>query len=86
MKIIGDLILEEDYFIEEDLIVEGNIICKNKAWDIKAWDIEAWDIKARDIDFWAVCYARESFKCKSCKGRREHNKFFCLDKEIEILQ
>jgi len=55
-----------------------------EAWDIKARDIEAWDIKAWDISFWGVAFAYISFKCKSIVGRRKNNKYFCLDKEVEI--
>lgn len=53
-----------------------------KAGSIRAGDIKALDIEAGDISFWAVCFARMSFICKSVKGRRENNKFFCLDSEI----
>ena len=79
MKHQGDLILKEDLILDEDLIVEGNIICEDGLWNIKAENIEA-----LDINYWAVCYARNSFKCKSIKGRRKNCKHFCLDNEIQI--
>ena len=55
------------------------------AWDINAWDIDARDINAWDIEFVAFAIARQSFKCKSWKGRRENHLAKCLDKEIEIV-
>ena len=100
MKIIkGNLILKENTIFNEDLKVEGNIICEGGLWNIEAGNIKAGNIKARnieagnieagnikawDIEYWAVCYARMSFKCKSVKGRRKKSKHFCLDKEIEL--
>ena len=54
------------------------------AGDIDAWNINAGDIDAGDISFWAVCFAYNSFKCKSIAGRRDNAKYFCLDKEVEI--
>jgi len=61
------------------------------AWDINAWDIDAWDIlagniNARNINYWAICIARNSFKCKSVKGRRENSIHKCLDQEIEFIK
>ena len=46
----GNLILKENYKIEDDLKVEGNIICEGGKWNIKCWDIDCWDINCRNID------------------------------------
>ena len=59
----------------------GNI----KAGNIKAGNINAGDINAGDISFYAVCWSYFSLKCKSIVGRREKSKYFCLDKEVEII-
>ena len=58
-EIEGDLILKENYSIDDNLIVHGNIICEGGLWninagDIKAWNIEAGDINAIDIDAWNI--------------------------------
>ena len=91
MKIIkGDLILIEDYEIDDDLKVEGNIYGKDgiryniNARNIDAGDINAGDINARNIIYYAVCFAYNNFKCKSIKGRRDNCKHFVLDGEIII--
>ena len=54
MKHKGYLMLTEDLILDEHLIVEGNIICKEGLWNIEArnieaWNIEAWNIEAGDI-------------------------------------
>ena len=80
MKTIkGDLILTEDYKIEEDLKVEGNIICKGGVWNINAWDIDAWNINARNID--AVDINAEDINARNinawdiiCEKRIKNNK------------
>ncbi len=93
----GDLILEEDFKTEKNLIVKGNILGKNEerwninarninARDINAWDINAWDINAGDISYYAVCFAYNSIKCKSIQGRRDNSKHFVLDGKIEIKE
>ena len=71
-------------------IIGGDIIaCNIKAGciiasDISARDINANNIKCFDIDYYAVCFAYESIKCKSIKGHRENAKHFVLDGEVEI--
>ena len=55
------------------------------AYDIIADDINAYDIKANNIIYFAVCFAYESIKCKSIKGRRENAEHFVLDGKIEIV-
>ena len=78
----------------------GNIKALNikalniNAWDINASDIDALGINARDINacninakdifFYAVCFARKTFVCKSIKGQRDNNKYFCLDSDVVI--
>jgi hypothetical protein len=101
VKVIkGDLILTEDTFFNENVIVKGNIYGKDgkiygisannlSAWDISAnnisaWDISAYDISAKGIDYYAVCWAYKNIKCKSIKGRRGNSKHFVLDGEIII--
>ena len=59
------------------------------AWDIDASDIDALginacNINAKDIFFYAVCFARKTFVCKSIKGQRDNNKYFCLDSDVVI--
>lgn len=56
------------------------------AGDINARNINANNIDAGDIKYWAVCIARNSFKCKSVKGRRENSIHKCLDQEIEFIK
>jgi hypothetical protein len=56
------------------------------ACDINAWDINANDIKANDIDYYSICIARDSFKCKSVNGYRKNSIHKCLDKEIEYIK
>ena len=75
-----DVKFECSFSINASLKIEGDIY----AGDIDAGDIDAWDIDAGDISFWAVCFAYNSFKCKSIAGRRDNAKYFCLDKEVEI--
>ena len=55
-----------------------------KADYISSRDINANNIKCFDIDYYAVCFAYESIKCKSIKGHRENAKHFVLDGEVEI--
>ena len=92
LTIQGDVRFEFHLKMKASLIIEaGNI----EAWNIEAWNIEAWnieardikarDIKARDISFYGVCWSYFSFKCKSIVSRRNNSKYFCLDKEVEIL-
>ena len=50
MKHKGYLMLTEDLILDEHLIVEGNIICKEGLWNIEARNIEAWNIEARNIE------------------------------------
>ena len=52
--------------------------------DIKALNITARNINVRNITYHAVCFAYQSFRCTSIKGKRENAKHFCLDKEIEF--
>ena len=54
------------------------------ALNINAFDINASDINALDISFYAVCFAYTALVCKSIVGRRENNKYFCLDSEVII--
>ena len=55
MKTIkGDLILKENTIIDDDLKVEGNIICEGGLWnltckDLTCWDLNCWDLKCRDL-------------------------------------
>ena len=52
--------------------------------NINARDINACNINAKDIFFYAVCFARKTFVCKSIKGQRDNNKYFCLDSDVVI--
>ena len=54
------------------------------ACNINARDINACNINAKDIFFYAVCFARKTFVCKSIKGQRDNNKYFCLDSDVVI--
>ena len=68
----------------------GNIVAYNiKAGDIitgdiSAYNIEAGDISANNISYHAVCFAYDSIKCKSIKGRRKNSKHFVLDGKLEV--
>ena len=52
--------------------------------DISACNIEAGDISANNISYWAVCFAYDSIKCKSIKGKRKKSKHFVLDGKLEV--
>jgi len=56
------------------------------ARDVDAWDIYVGKINARNINFFAFAIARQSFKCKSWKSRRNNYIAKCLDGEIEIIK
>jgi hypothetical protein len=71
-----------------------NINCENiKCWNINCWNINCWNIDCEDINcenidclninYYAICFAYKTFKCKSVKGHRENSRHFCLDSEIE---
>ena len=68
--------------IKADDITARNI----KANDITALDINANDIDAGDIDYYSVCMAKNSFKCKSVNGFRKNSIHKCLDREIEYIK
>ena len=78
----GVLAIEGDVSFECSFSIDARI--EVKAGDIKAWNIKAGNIEAGDISFYAVAFAYFSFKCKSIIGRRDKNKYFCLDNEVEI--
>ena len=97
MKVKGNLVLKKDLKINEDLVVEGNIVCEGGRWNIDARNINARNINARNINclninalnisanhisYYAVCFAYQNIKCKSIKGRRENSKHFVLDGKI----
>ena len=86
IEVIGNIICEEGIWnIKARDIDAWNIKARNiDAWDIKARNIEAENIEAEDISYYAVCYARKSFVCKSIEGKRKNSKHFCLDGELEI--
>ena len=52
--------------------------------DISACNIEAGDISANNISYHAICFAYDSIKCKSIKGRRKNSKHFVLDGKLEV--
>lgn len=57
------------------------------ARDIIAWNIQAANINAMgNISFYAVCYAKSSFRCAKIEGSRKNAKYFCLDNEIEFIK
>ncbi len=64
------------YSFQDDVCFSINI-------DIDA-NINARDINARDIEYYAICVAYSTFKCKSLTGRRENAKAICLDSEIFV--
>jgi hypothetical protein len=79
MKIIkGDLVLKENYYIDDDLKVEGNIICEGGLWnlncgdlkcgDLKCWNLKCGDLNCRDLKCWDLnCL---NLKCwdLNCRG------------------
>ena len=93
MKIIkGDWILKENTIIDDDVKVEGNIICEGGRWNLNCWnlncgdlnceDLNCWNLNCKDLNFYAVAVAYNSFKCKSWKARRNNYIIKCLDGEI----
>jgi len=73
--------------IRADNIKADNIKADDiKADDIKAHNIEADNITAHNIEYYALCIAYESLKCKLISGRRENSFHKCLDQEIEIIK
>ena len=54
------------------------------AHNINACNIEAGDISANNISYHAVCFAYDSIKCKSIKGRYRNAKHFVLDGVLEV--
>ena len=58
--------------------------CNIEAGNISACNIEASDISANNISYHAVCFAYDSIKCKSIKGRRKNSKHFVLDGKLEV--
>ena len=96
------IVLNEDLQITFDCKIPCSIeACNINAFNINAYDIEAYDIKAdnikadnieadnitaHNIEYYALCIAYESLKCKLISGRRENSFHKCLDKEIEIIK
>ena len=71
--------------INANNIKAGDIITGNiSACNISACNIEAGDISANNISYHAVCFAYDSIKCKSIKGRRKNSKHFVLDGKLEV--
>ena len=63
----------------------NNIKARNiNAIDIDACNINADNISANNISYHAVCFAYDSIKCKSIKGRRKNSKHFVLDGELVV--
>ena len=58
--------------------------CNINAGNISACNIEACNISANNISYHAVCFAYDSIKCKSIKGRRKNSKHFVLDGKLEV--
>ena len=96
------IVLNEDLQITFDCKIPCSIeACNINAFNINAYDIEAYDIKAdnikadnieadnitaHNIEYYALCIAYESLKCKLISGRRENSFHKCLDQEIEIIK
>ena len=76
-----DLIVDFDIDIYARIINCRDINCR----DINCGDLNCWTINCRDISYYAVCFSYNSFVCRSVKGCRKNNKYFCLDSEIRIL-
>ena len=58
--------------------------CNINVGNISACNIEAGNISANNISYHAVCFAYDSIKCKSIKGRRKNSKHFVLDGKLEV--
>ena len=53
MKIIkGDLILKEDTRFDENIEVEGDIICEGGFWNLDCWDLTCNNLTCRNLDCW----------------------------------
>ena len=78
--------------IKADNINARNINARNinarniNAFNINAFNINARNINAFNIEYYALCIAYESLKCKLISGRRENSFHKCLDQEIEIIK
>ena len=81
LKIYDDITFTFDLEIGIDIIAY-NIYAKN----MFVGNIAAIKIDANHIDYYAVCFAYKTFRCKSIKGNRKNSKHFCLDWEIEIKE
>ena len=80
----NDIKADDIYIIN----IEANNIDANdiKTNDINAYNINVNKIDANDINYYAICIAYKTIKCKSIKGRRKNSKHICLDWEIEIIK
>ena len=83
----GNLIIKDSVTFECSFAIARNISAEDiSAWNISAGDISARNISAWNIDYYAVCVAYNSFKCRSIIGKRKNSKHFCLDSEIKIIK
>ena len=86
VKLIKDGVLEVDGDVE--FICDISINAEINAGNIEAWNINARNINAGNISYYAVCFAYESFQCRTISGRRENrgnsSKHFCLDRDIVV--
>ena len=52
MKIVGDLVLTEDYHIDDDLTVEGDIKCEGGLWNLTCWDLNCENLDCLESNLW----------------------------------
>lgn len=73
-----------DWLIAKDVDVRDakidNLVCDNLIVN----NIIAKDISAGRINYWALCFAYRSIKCKSIHGRRENAVHIALDKGVKV--
>ena len=74
-----------------DICAKKIIACDIRALDMTTCYIYANNIRARnivalDISYYGVCYATESIRCNSIKGRRTNSKHFVLDGTLEVIE
>lgn len=62
-----------------------NIMARDiSAYDITAYDINAYNIFALDINYYSICFAYDSIRCKSISSIMANAQHFVLNGVLEI--
>ena len=81
---IGVVVFNFNLNVDANIDVADIDACDISALNIDAWDIKASNINALNISYWGVCFAYDSIKCKSIKGRHPDSKHFAIDGELVV--